>query len=122
MQVSKLYVGNLPYATDKAQLEALFSQHGKVVSVTLIAGKGFGFVEMSSPEEAETAKTALNGTDFGGRAMKIDQAQPPKVREHRSSGFGSGGRGGFGSGFGSSKGNRSGGFGSGRSDHRRSSF
>lgn len=120
MQVSKLYVGNLPYATDKAQLETLFSQHGKVVSVTLIAGKGFGFVEMSSPEEAVSAKAALDGTDFGGRAMKIDEARPPKEREHRSGGFG-GSRGGR-SGFGGNKSERSGGFGGGHSGYRRGAY
>jgi len=116
MQVNKLYVGNLPYSVTKSQLEELFSQHGQVQSVTIIEGKGFGFVEMSSPEEAEAAKTALDGTDLEGRSMKVDEARPPKKREHRGGGGGfrlgggGGGRGGYGGGGGRGRGPRRGGF------------
>lgn len=92
MQSSKLYVGNLPYSVTKTQLEELFASHGQVQSVTVIEGKGFAFVEMSSPAEAEAAKAALDGTDLGGRAIKVDEARPPKKRDDRSrGGFGRGG-------------------------------
>ncbi len=85
MQLSKLYVGNLPYSATKEQLQELFGAHGSVQSVTIIEGKGFGFVEMSSSQEAEAAKNALNGTDFGGRTLKIDEARPIKPRENGGS-------------------------------------
>ena len=98
MQGSKLYVGNLSYSVNKDQLGELFAAHGQVKEVTVISGKGFGFVEMSSPEEAEAAKAALNGTDLDGRALKIDEARPPKKREGGFRG-GRGGRGGGGGGF-----------------------
>ena len=62
MQGSKVYVGNLNYSVTNEQLEELFANHGTVKSVNIIEGKGFGFVEMSSSEEAEAAKTALNDT------------------------------------------------------------
>ncbi len=80
MQGSKLYVGNLTYSVTEAQLQELFNDQGTVSSVKIIEGKGFGFVEMSSPEEAEAAKTALNDTDFNGRPLKIDEAKPFKPR------------------------------------------
>ncbi len=81
MQVSKLYVGNLSYSVAKERLEELFSTYGEVKQVNIIEGKGFGFVEMSSPAEAEKAKDGLNGTEFEGRTMKVDEARPPKSRE-----------------------------------------
>jgi len=80
MQGSKLYVGNLSYSVTERQLEELFNGHGTVSSTKIIEGKGFGFVEMSSSKEAETAKTALNDTDFNGRPLKIDEAKPMKPR------------------------------------------
>ncbi len=83
MQGSKLYVGNLNYAVTNQQLEELFSNHGKVVEVKIIEGKGFAFVEMSTPSEAEVAKDALNGKDFEGRTLRVDEARPPKKREPR---------------------------------------
>ncbi|OGC75735.1 MAG: hypothetical protein A2145_05295 [candidate division Zixibacteria bacterium RBG_16_40_9] len=91
MASNKLYVGNLNYQTSEAELREIFSAHGQVVSVTLIAGKGFGFVEMDSPASAQAAKEALNGTDLQGRALVVDEARPPKKREG-----GGGGRGGYG--------------------------
>ena len=78
MDVSKLYVGNITYSATNAQLEELFSSYGEVKSVNIIDGKGFGFVEMGSTEEAEKAKEALNGFDFQGRTLKVDEARPPK--------------------------------------------
>ena len=83
MEGARLYVGNLKYAVTKEELETLFSSHGTVKEVTVIEGKGFGFVEMSSPAEAEKAKDALNGKDFEGRTLRIDIARPPKSRDSR---------------------------------------
>ena len=80
MQGSKLYVGNLNYSVTNQQLEELFANHGTVKSVNIIEGKGFGFVEMSSSEEAENAKQALNDTEFNDRPLKIDEARPTRPR------------------------------------------
>ena len=80
MQGNKLYVGNLKYSVTNDELKELFSSYGEVKSVNIIEGKGFGFVEMSSAEEAEKAKNALNNTEFVGRPLKIDEARPPKPR------------------------------------------
>ena len=80
MEGSKLYVGNLKYSVTNEQLTEVFSAYGEVKSVNIIEGKGFGFVEMSSPEEAEKAKDALNNTDFDGRPLKIDEARPPRPK------------------------------------------
>ncbi|MBN1406041.1 MAG: RNA-binding protein [Candidatus Omnitrophica bacterium] len=102
MQSGKLYVGNFTYATTKEQLQELFASHGTVQNVTVIEGKGFGFVEMASAQEAEAAKAALDGKDFGGRTLKIDEARPPKSRDER--GGGGFGRGGFNRGGGNSRG------------------
>jgi RNA recognition motif-containing protein len=85
MQGSKLYVGNLKYSVTNDQLTELFGNHGEVKSVNIIEGKGFGFVEMSSPEEAGKAKDALNDTDFDGRPLKIDEAKPPRPRSEYKS-------------------------------------
>jgi len=80
MQGSKLYVGNLNYSVTNQQLEELFANHGTVKSVNIIEGKGFGFVEMSSSEEANNAKDALHDTDFNDRPLKIDEARPQQPR------------------------------------------
>ncbi|MFA5614286.1 MAG: RNA-binding protein [Methanoculleus sp.] len=80
MESNKLYVGNLTYSVNEAQLKELFAQFGTVNDVRVIERKGFGFVEMSSPEEAEKAKEALNNTVFEGRTLKIDEARPPRPR------------------------------------------
>jgi len=81
MQGSKLYVGNLKYSVTNDELKELFSSYGEVKSVNIIEGKGFGFVEMSSAQEAEKAKDALNNADFSGRPLKIDEARPPRPRD-----------------------------------------
>jgi RNA recognition motif-containing protein len=81
MQGSKLYVGNLGYSTNKQELEDLFGEYGQVVEVRLIEGKGFGFVEMSNREEAEKAKEGLDGSDFKGFTLKVDEARPPRKRQ-----------------------------------------
>ncbi|NLB01709.1 MAG: RNA-binding protein [Methanomicrobiales archaeon] len=80
MESNKLYVGNLTYSVNEEQLKELFSQYGTVTDVRVIERKGFGFVEMGSPEEAEAAKEALNDTVFVGRTLKIDEARPPRPR------------------------------------------
>lgn len=86
MQGSKLYVGNLKYSVTDEQLQKLFSEYGEVKGTNIIEGRGFGFVEMSSPEEAEKAKEGLNGADFDGRTLRVDEARPPRDRERRDSG------------------------------------
>lgn len=98
----KLYVGNLPYSVDNAELEQMFAQYGQVQSAEVIIdrtsgrSKGFGFVEMASDAEAQAAIEALSGKDHGGRPLTVNEARP---REPRSGGFGGGGgRGGYGGG------------------------
>ncbi len=83
MQGSKLYVGNLSYSVTDEQLKELFSTHGTVQSANVIGDKGFGFVELSANDEAEKAKDALDGTDFEGRTLKVDEARPQKPRTDR---------------------------------------
>jgi len=83
MQGSKLYVGNLSYSVTSQQLEEMFSNYGKVKEVKIIEGKGFAFVEMSSPAEAEAAKDGLNNKDLSGRTLRVDEARPPEKRERR---------------------------------------
>ena len=83
MEGSKLYVGNLSYSVTDEQLKELFSPHGKVQSANVIGNKGFGFVEMSDNAQAEKAKEALDGTDFEGRTLKVDEARPQKPRTDR---------------------------------------
>ena len=96
MKGNKLYVGNLNYSVTNDQLQELFSQYGEVASVNIIEGKGFGFVEMTTPDSAEKAKDGLNGQDFEGRALKIDEARPPKPRGDRPGAGRGGNRGGYG--------------------------
>ena len=86
MAGTKMYVGNLTYAVTSDELKELFSAYGTVKEATVIERKGFGFVEMSTPEEAEKAKTALDGKDYQGRNMKVDEARPPKERGSSTSG------------------------------------
>jgi len=98
---SKIYVGGLPYAATEQQLSELFATHGAVESARVITDKftgqsrGFGFVEMASDSEAQAAITALNGADFGGRTLTVNEARPQEPRTG-----GGGGRGGFGGGRG----------------------
>jgi cold-inducible RNA-binding protein len=97
MSSAKLYVGNLSYDTSEASLRTLFAPHGEVISVNLITdrdsgrSKGFGFVEMGTPEEAQKAIAALDGTQLDGRALKVNEAKPQVPRESRSGGYGGGG-------------------------------
>ena len=84
MQSSKLYVGNFGYSTVDSQLEKLFSPFGQVKNITVIGNKGFGFVEMSSTSEAEKAKEALDGSDFEGRTLRVNEARPQRSRPDRN--------------------------------------
>ncbi|MBA7572322.1 hypothetical protein ES708_14101 [subsurface metagenome] len=84
MQGNKLYVGNLSYSVTDEQLKELFSKYGQVKSANVIGNKGFGFVEMSDPAEAEKAKEGLDGSDFEGRNLKVDEARPQRERTNNS--------------------------------------
>ncbi|MGE0134854.1 MAG: RNA recognition motif domain-containing protein [Dehalococcoidia bacterium] len=112
----RIYVGNLPFSSREDDVRELFAQYGEVISVVLPTDRetgrprGFGFVEMSG-EDATKAIDALNGRDFGGRALNVNQA---REREDRPRGGGGGGRyggggGGYGSGGGGGYGDRGGG-------------
>ena len=87
----RLYVGNLTYGVNDGDLQQLFAQHGTVNSVALINDRetgrprGFGFVTMSTPAEAQKAIDALNGKELSGRALTVNLARP---REERSGGGG----------------------------------
>jgi len=85
MNTNKLYIGNLNYQTDQRTLEQAFSEYGDVIEVTIIEGRGFGFVEMDSNESAQSAMDALNGTEIDGRSIRVDEARP-KRREDRDRG------------------------------------
>ena len=85
----KLYVGNLPFSVSSSDLEQVFQAHGTVESAQVITdrdtgrSKGFGFVEMRNDQEAQEAIQALNGQEFNGRALTVNEARP---REERGSG------------------------------------
>lgn len=91
--VKKIYVGNLGYSVTDTDLRAMFSPHGEVQSAQVIMdrdtgrSKGFGFVEMSTSDEAQAAITALNGQSRDGRALTVNEARP-----RPRSGFGGGRR------------------------------
>jgi RNA recognition motif-containing protein len=80
METSKLFVGNLDYSVSNDELKALFESQGTVVEAYVIPDKGFGFVAMSTPQEAENAMNALNDTDFQGRDLRINEARPKTAR------------------------------------------
>ena len=92
---SKLFVGNLSFNTTENELQDAFAAHGTVLETNLMMDRatgrprGFGFVTMGSPEEAQKAIDALNGKDLGGRALTVNVAKP---REERPGGGGGGGR------------------------------
>lgn len=115
-----IYVGNLPHATTDQELREAFEEFGSVSSAAVIRDKfsgqsrGFGFVEMPDQNEAQEAIDNLNGQDFGGRTLTVNEARP---REERSGGGGGGGykrSGGGGGGKGGGYGQRSGGGGGSR--------
>ena len=118
---TKLYVGNLSFNTSNEDLQELFGQAGTVESVNIVEdrdtgrSRGFGFIEMSSKEEAQAAIEQLNGKEIDGRSLTVNEARP---REERSGGGGGGnrggggGRGGYGGGGGGNRGGGGGGGGS----------
>src|SRR6516165_981275 len=101
----KIYVGNLAYGVSSSDLQQMFEAYGEVQSAQVIMdrdtgrSKGFGFVEMSSDQEAHAAIAALNGKETDGRTLTVNEAKP---REDR--GGGGGGRGGYGGGGGGGRG------------------
>ena len=90
----KLYVGNIPFTTTEDELRAAFEQHGSVASVNVITDRetgrprGFAFVEMDDASAAEEAMRALDGSDLGGRSLRVNEAQ-----DRRGGGGGGGGGG-----------------------------
>ncbi len=103
----KLYVGGLPYSTTEDELRDAFAGAGSVTSSSIIMdrmsgrSKGFGFVEMSTDEEAQKAIDMWNGKDFGGRTLTVNEARPMEERPRNSGGGGyRGGNGGGGGGYG----------------------
>jgi RNA recognition motif-containing protein len=108
----KLYVGNLPFSSTEEDLKELFGRHGDVASVAVIMDRetgrprGFAFVEMSDAGAAQNAIRALDGSDLGGRSIRVSEAQERQ-------GGGGGGRGGYGGGGGGGRGGYGGGGGRG---------
>ncbi len=115
----KIYVGNLPFTATNESLSEMFASFGNVDSSKIVTdrdtgrSKGFGFVEMSDSSEADAAIEKLNGSDYGGRSLTVNEARP---MEPRTGGFGGGG--GRGGDRGGDRGGRSGGFGGGRGGDR----
>ena len=109
---TKLYVGGLPYSTQEDALKDLFAQAGSVVSAVIIMdkmsgrSKGFGFVEMSSDEEAQKAVGMFNDQEFEGRKLTVNEARPMEARPPRTGGNGGGYGGGNGGYGGASRGGR----------------
>ncbi len=100
-----IYVGNLPYNTNDADMKALFENYGTVTSTSIISDKftgrsrGFGFVEMADDDQARQAIEATNGADYNGRALVVNEARPREERPRREfSGGGNRGGGGYGGG------------------------
>jgi RNA recognition motif-containing protein len=121
MASKNLYVGNLPFTTTSADLEQLFGQYGTVTKAQVISdretgrSRGFGFVEMS--DGAEAAVQAMNGAEFQGRRLTVNEAKPREERPRGGGGGyggGGGGRGGYGGGGGGGRGGYGGGGGGGR--------
>ena len=98
MQGKKLYIGNLPYDTTVEEVTELLSKHGTVLDLRLIGDKGFGFAEMDTQHEAEKAISELDGYEFKGRPLKVNEARKPSSKPGggRSGGYGGGGGGGYG--------------------------
>ena len=94
---NKLYVGNLPYSFRDEDLQQAFAAHGTVSSAKVMMerdtgrSKGFGFVEMGSDAEAQAAISGMNGQQYGGRGLVVNEARPMEARPPRSGGFGGGG-------------------------------
>ena len=139
---NKLYVGNLPYSFRDEDLQQAFSAYGSVSSAKVMMerdtgrSKGFGFVEMGSDAEAQAAIGGMNGQQFGGRGLVVNEARPMEARPPRTGGGGfgggaggggrsggggygggGGGGGGYGGGGGRSGGGGGGGYGGGRNSY-----
>ncbi len=142
---NKLYVGNLPYSFRDEDLQQAFAAHGTVTSAKVMMerdtgrSKGFGFVEMGSDAEAQAAISGMNGQQYGGRGLVVNEARPMEPRPPRSGGggfgggaggggyggggggggsrSGSGGGGGYGGAGGGRSGGSGGGYGGGRSSY-----
>jgi RNA recognition motif-containing protein len=90
----RIYVGGLPYSVTERDVENLFAASGTVSSVSVITdkytgqAKGFGFVEMSTDEEATAAINTLNGTQMGGRTLTVNEAKPREERPRDGGGYG----------------------------------
>jgi len=90
----KLYVGSLPYSTTEEELRNLFESFGPIESVRIVTdkftgqSKGFGFVEMSNPEDARRAAEDMNGKPFNGRTLIVNDARPEQRRERSERSFG----------------------------------
>ncbi len=103
---TKLFVGNLSFNATENDLQDAFAAHGTVVEAHLMMDRmsgrprGFGFVTMGSPEEAQKAIDALNGTEIDGRALTVNVARPREERPRSGGGGGGGGGGGYGGGGG----------------------
>jgi len=116
---NKLYVGNLPYSFRDDDLQQAFAAHGTVTSAKVMMerdtgrSKGFGFVEMGSDAEAQTAINAMNGQQYGGRGIVVNEARPMEPRPPRSGGGFGGGGGGGGGGYGGGSRSGGGGYGGG---------
>ena len=112
---NKLYVGNLPYSFRDEDLQQAFAAYGAVSSAKVMMerdtgrSKGFGFVEMGSDAEAQAAINGMNGQQFGGRGLVVNEARPMEPRPPRTGGGGFGGGAGGGGGYGGAGGGRSGG-------------
>jgi cold-inducible RNA-binding protein len=118
---TRLYVGNLPFSADEEQVRELFAQNGRnVVEVKLVMDRdtgrprGFGFVEMGSSEEADGAIRDLNGRDYGGRPLTVNEARERTAGGGGGGGYGGGGGRGGGGGYGGGGGRNGGGGGGNR--------
>src|SRR5215471_5829605 len=106
---TKLYVGNLPFQTTSDELRDHFAQAGSVESASVVEdrmtgrSRGFGFVEMATPEEAAAAIEQLNGKEFAGRNLTVNEARP-RTDRGPGGGYGGGGNGGGGGGYGGGRG------------------
>src|SRR5215218_4105178 len=122
---NKLYVGNLPYTFRDSDMEQAFSQFGTVTSAKVMMerdtgrSKGFGFVEMGSPAEAQAAIEGMNGQQIGGRGLVVNEARPMEPRTGGGGGGGGRGFGGGGGGGGDGGGGGGGGYGGGGGGGRR---
>ena len=96
----RIYVGNLPFSASSEEVRELFEQHGSVTEVHLVTDRqtgqprGFGFVEMDDSSAADEAIRAIDGQDFQGRALKVNEARPRENRGGPRGGYGGGGGGG----------------------------